>query len=91
VEEPSRNPPEMRPPTANPPPTPPPDVVAPPTNPPEPTCPPRSALHEGDRCPAPGLECYMPTDGCQPSGFRCADGAWREVTVTCNPPPPPTR
>lgn len=64
-----------------------------PTNPPPPTnpsmCPPRASLHRGDRCAPDGLACYLPTDGCQPSGFRCAEGVWQEVEITCNPPPPP--
>ncbi len=53
------------------------------------TCPPRESLREGAPCASPGLGCYLPTGGCQPSGYQCADGVWREVSVTCNPPPPP--
>jgi hypothetical protein len=87
--EPSHNPPALPEPTANPPPM----NVPPSANPPAMVCPPRASLHQGDRCTTDGLECYLPTGGCQPSGFRCATGAWQEVTVTCNPPlpPPPAR
>lgn len=53
-----------------------------------PTCPPREAIRAGAACET-GLSCYLPTGGCQPSGFQCEAGRWREVTVTCNPPPPP--
>lgn len=80
-EEPSRNPPAL--PVADP------DVARPVANPPGPVCPPRATLHSGDACSSEGLDCYTPTGGCQPSGFQCREGRWREVEVTCNPPPPP--
>lgn len=80
-EEPTRNPPAL--PAAAP------DAPPLPGNPPGPVCPPRASLRNGDPCDAPGLDCYLPTGGCQPSGFHCEGGAWREVSVTCNPPPPP--
>lgn len=85
-EEPSRNPPAPQPepvPPTHPPPMP---IGNPP--PPRPACPPRDQIQVGAACQT-GLSCYMPTGGCQPSGFQCADGVWREVVVTCNPPPPP--
>ena len=80
-------PPPQEQPSHNPPALPTPDRANLPVNPPP--CPPRESLHDGDRCASAGLECYLPTGGCQPSGFRCEGGAWHEVTVTCNPPPPP--
>ena len=76
-------------PTHNPPAIPPPAAMNPPVPTPAATCPPRDTLRGGAPCTTPGLGCYLPTDGCQPSGFQCEGGVWREVTVTCNPPPPP--
>lgn len=60
----------------------------PPAPPAAPTCPPRPSIQTGAPCAA-GLACYIPTGGCQPPGYRCDDGHWREVWSTCNPPPPP--
>lgn len=87
---PAPTPPQME--TAHNPPALPDPTPAPPTNtaPAQAaTCPPRETLRDGAPCASPGLECYTPTGGCQPSGFRCAEGVWHEVAVTCNPPPPP--
>lgn len=61
-------------------------LVEPTRNPPPPSCPPREAIRAGEACET-GLACYLPTDGCQPSGYRCVEGVWREISVTCNPPP----
>jgi hypothetical protein len=85
----TRNTPPPEEPSHNPPALPAPDVAMIPHNPPAAVCPPRETLHEGDACTAAGLDCYLPTGGCQPSGFQCREGRWREVTVTCNPPSPP--
>ncbi|MFO0628550.1 MAG: hypothetical protein U0325_23455 [Polyangiales bacterium] len=63
-------------------------MPSPPPTPEAPTCPPRGSIQVGATC-ANGLECFLPTGGCQPPGYRCDDGHWREVSVTCNPPPPP--
>lgn len=80
VQEPHRNPP------AQPDPTP----IAPPRNPPAPVCPPRAEIRAGAPCPVEGLECHLPTGGCQPGGWVCERGAWRETPMpTCNPPAPP--
>ena len=68
----------------------PPEVAHNPPPIPAPSCPPREAIRAGAPCEA-GLSCYLPTGGCQPPGFRCEDGRWREVWATCNPPPPPGR
>jgi hypothetical protein len=88
----TRNAPPTEEPHRNPPALPVPDVAMLPHNPPGPVCPPREALHDGEACTAPGLDCYMPTGGCQPSGFQCREGRWHEVMVTCNPPmPQPSR
>ena len=75
---------------------PPPPTIAPviPSNPPRvivpstAQCPPRERIRAGAPCAPAGLGCYLPTDGCQPSGFRCTDGRWTEVEITCNPPMP---
>ncbi len=78
-------------PTRNPPaqPAPQPEAVTPIRNPPEPACPPRGEITAGAPCAPSGMECYQPTGGCQPSGYVCEGGAWRETPQpTCNPPAP---
>lgn len=78
-------------PTRNPPAQPAPQPVEPHRNPPEPTCPPRGQITAGAPCAPNGMDCYLPSGGCQPPGFRCENGAWLQLPQpTCNPPPPPS-
>ena len=65
--------------------------VSPTCNPPPPEleCP-QAAPAQGETCGEyePGLECVYGDDSSCPREFICNDGAWEDVSPTCNPPPP---
>lgn len=65
--------------------------VSPTCNPPPPEldCP-QAAPAQGETCGEhePGLECVYGDDSSCPQEFICNDGAWDDVSSTCNPPPP---